>query len=262
MILIACWQPLKTRSTASCMVRKKGTITPTPSPAPLAPAPVIPTAASTGVIIPTPPTDLAKLICTTTWPKTRLIHRIHQDRFRGEEFNPGPDGNARFSPICDAKGNSIPTIYGGETFDCAGMESVFHDVPFAPGLKSLAKRKLRGHHYSQVLATTDLLLVDLSSTALRNLGIKRGELIETEKDVYPQTRKWAEAIHAQCPDVQGLCWVSRQDDRSLAIMLFGDRTGTAPLSAHASAVDIVNDAATYADIIKLAERIGVNITGK
>lgn len=245
------------------MARKKGAApTLTPNPASTAPAPASPTAARTAIVIPTPPADLAKLIRTTSWPKDRVIHRIHQDQFRSDEFNPGPKGNARFSPICDAKGNSIPTIYGGETFDCAAMESVFHDVPFAPGLKSLSKRKLKRHHYSQVLSKADLLLVDLSTTALRNLGIKRGELIETEKDIYPQTRKWAEAIHAQCPDVQGLCWVSRQDDRSLAIVLFGDRVGKTPLSGHARAVDIVNDAATYADIVALAERIGVKITGR
>lgn len=243
------------------MARKTGTTTPPPSPA-VAPAPVSPSAAATAIVIPTPPTKLAKLIRTTAWPKTRIIHRIHEDQFRGDEFNPGPDGNARFSPICDAKGKSIPTIYGGETFDCAAMESVFHDVPFAPGFKSVAKRKLKGHHYSQVLSKADLVLVDLSTTALRNLGIKRGELIETEKDIYPQTRKWAEAIHAQCPDVQGLCWVSRQDDRSLAIVLFGDRVGKAPLSEHAPSLDIVADDPTYADVITLATRIGVKVTGK
>lgn len=128
--------------------------------------------------------------------------------------------------------------------------------------KTVAKRKLKGHHYSQVLSKSDLVLIDLSATALRNLGIKRGELIESEKDIYPQTRKWAEAIHEQCLDVQGLCWVSRQDDRSLAIVLFGDRVGKAPLSEHTPSVDIVTDTATYADVITLAGRIGVKVTGK
>lgn len=118
------------------------------------------------MVIPTPPAGLVKLIRTTTRPKAQTSHRIHQDRFRGDEFSPGPNGNARFSPISDAKGNSIPTIYGGDTFDCTAMESVFHDVPFAPGLKTLAKHEFKGHHYSQVLSKTDLVLVYLSTTAL------------------------------------------------------------------------------------------------
>lgn len=41
----------------------------------------------------------------------------------------------------------------------------------------------------------------------------RTELINTEKDSYPQTRLCAEAFYATRPDIHGLCWVSRQDDR-------------------------------------------------
>ncbi|WP_434575633.1 RES domain-containing protein [Pseudomonas sp. Z3-6] len=54
-------------------------------------------------------------------------------------------------------------------------------------------------------------------------GITRKQLIDTEKEHYPATRKWAEAIHRQCPDAQGLSWISRQDDSARAIVLFGDR---------------------------------------
>ena len=53
-------------------------------------------------------------------------------------------------------------------------------------------------------------------------GLRPG-MIDTEKDRYPATRAWAAALHAQCPDIQGLCWTSRQDDSAQAVMLFGDR---------------------------------------
>jgi hypothetical protein len=42
--------------------------------------------------------------------------------------------------------------------------------------------------------------------------------LDTEKDQYPVTRLWAEAIHGECPDVQGLCWTSRQDDSARAVV--------------------------------------------
>ena len=45
---------------------------------------------------------------------------------------------------------------------------------------------------------------------------------------YVQTRMWAEAIHRDAP-VDGLIWVSRQNDRALAILLFGDRIGQSDL---------------------------------
>jgi hypothetical protein len=212
--------------------------------------------------IPAPSADLAKLVKTARWPAGETIHRIHPDRYGASEFNPGLAGNARFSPITDTKGGSIPTIYGGTTLECAAMETVFHDVPFEPGLKSVPKRKLRHHLYSQVEPIADLTLADLSVTALRKLGIARVDLIETDKDLYPQTRTWAEALHAQCPDIQGLSWVSRQDDRARAIILFGDRLPPIPLRSVAPSQDIVGDPTIYAQLVDLADAIGVKITGK
>jgi hypothetical protein len=195
------------------------------------------------------------------WRKGRTIHRIHLSLYRSAQFNPGVKGNARFSPITDAKGATIPTLYGGTTFDCAAMETVFHDVPFAAGLKTYDKRKLTGQAYSQVAPQRDLVLADLSSTALRRLGIQRNRLIDTEKDRYPQTRVWAEAIHAQCPEVEGLCWVSRQDDRALALMLFGDRVSASDLIPLGGPIDVLSDLDVYSALLDLADRIGVKIVG-
>jgi hypothetical protein len=193
------------------------------------------------------------------WPGGRIIHRIHLDLYGSAQFNPGHRGNARFSPIRNAKGVHIPALYGGMTFACAAMETVFHDVPFAAGLKTYDKRKLAGQLYSRVEPRRDLILADLSSTALRRLGIRRSELIDTEKDRYPLTRAWAAAIHAQCPDVEGLCWVSRQDDRALALMMFGDRVASADLAALGASLDLTADVHVYSDLLDLADRIGMKI---
>jgi RES domain len=139
------------------------------------------------------------------------------------------------------------------------METVFHDVPFVAGLKTFDKQKLAGHVYSQVTPKRDLKLVDLSVTALKKLGIQRCQLIDTEKDEYPNTRNWAEAIHAACPHAEGLCWVSRQDDRALAIVIFGDRVAAADLSPVGAPQDLLTVTAVYADLVVLADRIGVNL---
>jgi hypothetical protein len=208
---------------------------------------------------PTPPVAIGKLVTRMTWPKGRAIHRIHLDLYEADEFNPGVRGNARFSPIKDAAGASIPTLYGGDTFQCAAMETVFHDVPFAAGLKTFDKAKLIGQVISQVVPTRDLVVADLSSTALRKLGVERSQLIDTEKDLYPHTRAWAEAIHTQCPDAEGLCWVSRQDDSARAVVLFGDRARSTNLKRHAASIKILNDPDVYADLLELADRIGVQI---
>jgi RES domain len=211
------------------------------------------------LVVPAPPADLASLVNLTIWPQDQVIHRIHPAVYGSSQFNPSPHGNARFSPIKASDGLNIPTLYGGTTFECAAMETVFHDVPFVAGLKTFDKQKLAGHCYSQVTPKRDLKLVDLTVTALKKLGIQRGQLIDTEKDEYPNSRSWAEAIHTACPDAEGLCWVSRQDDRALAIVLFGDRIAAADISAVRGSQDLLSVDAVYAGLIILADRIGVNI---
>jgi hypothetical protein len=141
------------------------------------------------------------------------------------------------------------------------METVFHDVSFAAGLKTYDKRKLTRQGYSQLTPQRDLLLADLSVTALRKIGIKRSQLIDIEKDHYPETRAWAEAIHAQCPDIEGLSWISRQDDRARALVLFGDRIGETVLMQTAGPLDLTGNLDVYSDLLQLADRIDTKIVG-
>ena len=219
-------------------------------------------AASCSANIPDPPTKLH--VSTLIRPKGSVLHRIHEDLYAPAAFNLGIKGNARFSPIKDRSVSPevpIPTLYGGSTFDCAAMETVFHDVPFVPGLKTIDKRKLRGQFHSRLVLTMDLVLADLSATALRKLGVPRNQLIDTEKDCYPQTRKWAEAIHAQARNVQGLCWVSRQDDRARAVVLFGDRVPSGALATAGSSRSLLGDPSAYGELLDLALLIGVSIVG-
>ena len=206
---------------------------------------------------PAPPATLH--VSTMAWPKGATLHRIHLEKYAGDELNPGVKGNARFSPIKSTKGEPIPTLYGGNTFECAAMETAFHDVPFAPGFKTYDKAKLKDQVHSQLTPGANLVLVDLRGKALRKLGVGRKQLIDTEKDHYPATREWAEAIHAQCPDVQGLCWVARQDDIAQAVMLFGDRIASGVLRQTTPSRGLLNDGAAYDEVLSLAEQIGVNI---
>lgn len=204
-----------------------------------------------------PPTQLHVTLWTLS--SSRALHRVHQAVYQGDQFNPGVRGNARFSPITDTKGVPIPTLYAAYTFDAALMESVFHDVSYAPGYKHYDKNKLNGQVHSKVKASRDLTLVDLSSVALRKLGVQRNQLIDTEKDQYPKTREWAQTIHGQHPDIQGLSWISRQDDSARAVMLFGDRITAGTLQQVGDSRNLLQDEKAYAELLDLAERIGADI---
>ena len=187
------------------------------------------------------------------------MHRVHLDVYAAEAFNPGVKGNARFSPIVNAAGKPIATLYGGTSFNCATMETVFHDVPFAPGLKTFAKHKLEGQLHSVLATTAALTLADLRNVPLRKLGVERKQLIDTEKDTYGQTRKWAQAIHAQHAHIQGLCWTSRQDDSAMAVMLFGDRIGADVLAQQGLSRSLLDDAAAIMEFLALADMLGVRV---
>lgn len=210
-----------------------------------------------GHLTPRPPASLH--ITSVTLPRMQVWHRVHSDEYEGGQFNPGRRGNARFSPIRDAAGSPIPTVYMAGTFDAALMESVFHDVPHAPGFKQFDKRKLEGQVHSQLQVAQDLRLADLTGKPLRKLGVTRKQLIDTEKDQYPRTREWAAAIHAQHPDIQGLLWTSRQDDSARAVMLFGDRVPKGALRPTGNPRSLVKDEQAYGEVLALAEVIGVVI---
>ena len=224
--------------------------------APLA-ASASPPTGGDGTATPAPPATLH----ITPWalPAKQVLHRVHEDPYKADQFNPGLKGNARFSPIRDAQGDLIPTLYAAATFEAASMESVFHDVSHAPGFKHYDQRELEGQLHSEVKVKRELKLADLSSVALRKLGAQCKQLIDTEKDQYPATRRWAEALHAQHPEIQGLSWISRQDDSARAVMLFGDRIPKGALHQVGDSRSLLKEEQTYAQLLNLADRIGVDI---
>lgn len=205
-----------------------------------------------------PPTDLNDRIRLVTWPKGQVIHRIHPEKYRSAQFNPASMGNARFSPIRNVDSDIIPTIYGGSAFECAAMETVFHDIPHVLGLKTLQKSRISELAHSEISCDRDLRLIDLRSIALRKFGLERRDLIDTPVSEYPYTRSWAEAFHAQCKDAEGLYWQSRQADHAQAVVLFGDRVPPSSLKPIKSAVSILSTP-IYSKILKLADAIEVLI---
>lgn len=198
-------------------------------------------------------------ITRTHLPPDTLLHRIHNEKYHACQFNPGLHGNARFSPVSDSTGSPVPSLYGGLTPACAMMETIFHDIPCAPGFKTLDKNKLCGLVLSVLTVTRELTLADLSSIALRKLGVSRRQLIETEKCDYPSTRLWAQAIHRQYTDIQGLSWVSRQDDSARAVILFGDRISAGILQPSGGSRPLLTDADLFSGILSLADKLDVLI---
>lgn len=117
----------------------------------------------------------------------------------------------------------MPVLYGGETLRGSTSETVFHDVAVRGPDKRVMRRRIMHYVASKLIPLRELRLARLHSTGLRRLGVTRGELIEAEADQYADTAKWAQALHACPARPDGLIWVSRQDDSTKALVLFGDR---------------------------------------
>ena len=205
---------------------------------------------------PAPPERISLL--TVPLEQGTVLHRVHKATYAADAFNPSILANARFSPLMDGTGSVIPTIYAAHTFDGAAMETVFHDVPYAPGPKQFSRSRLQNQKYSRIEVTQTLILADLTSKSLRSMGIQRNQLIDTEADQYPVTREWARVIHAQYPNVQGLLWVSRQDDTDRAVVLFGDRVSLGAIRQIGESIKLT-DRRLFQTVLTLAERIGVNV---
>jgi hypothetical protein len=207
--------------------------------------------------LPPPPKHLnATLI---DWGGGREFHRVHDIAYGGTDFNTSLKGNARFSPILDDEDVIISTMYAGTTLDCALMETIFHDLPFKAGFKPVSKNKIVGKVHSVLVPTGDLRLIDLGTIALHKMGVKRTQLIDTTKAHYPATRRWAQALYKEFPDVQGLRWTSRQDDQAFAVMLFGPRLDASHLAWTGSSDRLLIEGHAQSSVIDLATRTGATL---
>ena len=198
-----------------------------------------------------------KKIKLTAWGSGQTMYRVHDAIYAVDQFNPSPKGNARFSPILDRSGYLIPTLYAATTPRGALMESVFRDIPYRTGFKHVDARRLAGRVCSTLVFQTDFQLLDLSKVALRGLGIPPRQLIDTTKAHYPATRGWAELVYAAHPKLQGFLWSSRQDDRALAVVLFGSRVDPSALIDSKLSRTLVRNGVAEDFVVQLATDLKV-----
>lgn len=166
-----------------------------------------------GPVTPDPPVPFEPL--PITMPATTIMYRMHDNRFRTNEFNPGPKGAGRFhffgTPM-------VPVLYTAATEAAAVAETLLRNVPATGGHLAY------GEYQSKVMAALelkrDVRLASFLGTDLRALRVSPEQLTTTPGENYPHTRKWAEAAHTAGFD--GIAWMSRQDNSDRAYMFFGD----------------------------------------
>jgi RES domain len=150
--------------------------------------------------------------------------RVHDASRAGDVFNPCKGRRGRFSPLYNAEGACIPTLYAGETREAAAFETIFRDLPPLPLLRQVFTKELDGRAMSELRTQRALRLAPMFNQNLAIVGQSRQTMVESHGTAaYEETCAWAEAIHRDLPDVDGLLWTSRQQDEALALLLFGTR---------------------------------------
>ena len=197
------------------------------------------------------------------WPAGQAIHVIHDAAHEPESFNPAIDAAGtlrnptRFAPIRDARGRVVPYLYGGSSRDCAIFETVFHNVPIDAPDQFVDLDDYANRAHGRIVPRRDLQLANLTTDGLHRLKVPKAELITSAPIDYVDTAHWAEAIHHQCPGVDGLFWMSRQRDRDQAMVLFGDRVGAGLTGTRMGTALRGNDVLRQA-ILALALRVGID----
>ena len=176
-------------------------------------------------MIPHPPADIDPQI--ERWEADRTIVRCHAPKHQEGQFNDATH-LARFRPFVE-RDAIVPTIYGANDFAGAVSETVFHDVPVRGPNRRILRSQVDLWVWSEVAPTRDLKLVALHGPGLRRIQVTRGQLIESDASEYADTVPWSVALHDGAGAPDGLCWRSRQNDDSFALMLFGSRVSDSDL---------------------------------
>lgn len=213
----------------------------------------------------------ATVVQTTELRSGKVLFRFHKSTYAGDSFNPNtgkridlPEAGARFNPFPGAPATNVPTLYAADTLTAAALESVFHDVEHIRSPTYLRSR-LAEWSYSRLRTTRTLLLFRLTNPQLRQLNvpgrtssITESELVHTPPSEYPQTRTWAQSLHAGLPHLDGLAWRPRLGGTGLSYVIFGDRCEPGDLQIHSAAIPVATGPG-FSKIHAIANRASISI---
>ncbi len=183
-----------------------------------------------------------------------ILFRVHRQQFAGDGFNTTTQGNARFSPIFDRLGAVIPTLYAGDATRVALCEVIFHDVDISQPAIVYPVNQLTPFRHSQLVTKVPVQLASLDLPSLVKMRVGK-KLIHSDASGYGITRQWAEAIHQQHPQVQGLTWPSRQHEGN-AYLFFGDRMA-GKLQISGRGTEPLTSTPVVGELLALADRMGI-----
>ena len=207
---------------------------------------------------PEPPSPLTEPEVTHLRQGT-VLHRVHETSLRAAQFNPGYGKPTRFAPFNDDAGATVPSLYASNALRAAIHETIFHDILETAKFKTVPKNSVHIQTHSELSASRDLRMVELRNVQLNRWGISRRDLISSSPVWFDQTVLWANAIHREFPQVDGLVWTSNQYDPDDAHLFFGDRVSASEFKVIRSRGGH-NDTTFIEDVEDECQRRGITLT--
>lgn len=123
----------------------------------------------------------------------------------------------------------------------------------------MPKQNVSIRTHSELKTLRKLKLIELRNVTLGPWNISRNELITSSAKLYGQTAEWAEAIHHQFTNVDGLMWTSNQCDPDDAYLFFGDRVDESDFTL-AQSRDGATDKSFLKDVRNEGKLRGITLT--
>lgn len=140
---------------------------------------------------------------------------------------------------------------------CAIFETIFHDVDFTAAAPVVDLSAFGNRAHGCLAPKRDLRLVRLHGRGLVQLKTTRLLLIESPSRCYSATATWAQALHRQFDQIDGLVWRSRKLDDQDCYLLFGDRVEPGDLAATAMTAALSVDSGLRSSVMHEANAAGV-----
>ena len=208
--------------------------------------------------VPPPPNPFEISPTSSLLPAGSELHRIYSQRYTGNAFNPSAERLNRFSPIF-RRGEVVPVLYAAESRESAIFETLFHNVAHGGRRQTLRAKAIEDKCYGSWITQRSLRLASLHAPDLARWRLTVDQLTATHAVYYPQTARWAEAIHTNHRDIEGLVWTSYRAGPACAFVLFGDRVAAGDLAPAGNEVLIGTSAPLYAEVIACGKRLGVHV---
>lgn len=170
-----------------------------------------------------PPAALPAALLTTI-PAGTSVWRIHSAARGAADLNPPPRPRVRAGGCFDSLDGSYAYLYIGDGPAAAVAETLCRNLP-VDHPRLIPRAQIIGRALSELRTTRSVQVVDLTGTGAARINAGAW-LTKCDPSGYLHTRRWAAAILAANPDVDGVQYRPRHDENTLSWMLADSPTTT------------------------------------